>query len=85
MLRIIRVIPLAISLGMVGIIFAICWVAAAVSILMNGTYPKKPAKAIRYYLAWTAAVLVYAASLVDEYPPFPFDADEQAALPEAPV
>ena len=70
--------------GTDGIIFAICWIVAAISILMNGTYPDWAANFIRGYLRWTARLMVYMASLVDEYPPFSFDADEQAALPESP-
>lgn len=70
LLRIILVIPLAIALLCSGIIFMYCWTVAAVSILVKGTNPEWAAKAIRGYLRATARVLAYAASLVDEYPPF---------------
>ncbi len=85
LMRIILAIPHAIVLWLLGFIFAICWIVAAIAILINGTYPGWAADFIRGYLRWTARVLVYMASLVDEYPPFSFDADEQAALPEAPA
>ena len=84
LLRIVLAIPHAIVLGLLGIIFAICWIVAAISILMNGTYPDWAANFIRGYLRWTARLMVYIASLVDEYPPFSFDAEEHAALPESP-
>lgn len=73
LLRIILVIPLVILLVFVGILFVTCWIIAAVSILVKGTYPEWAAIIIRRYLRATARVLVYAASLVDEYPPFPLD------------
>ncbi len=82
LLRIILAIPHAIVLSLLGIIFAICWIVAAVAILINGTYPEWAANFIRGYLRWTARLMVYMASLVDEYPPFSFDADEPLALPE---
>ena len=84
LLRIILAVPHAIVLGLLGVIFAICWIVAAITILSNGTYPDWAANFIRGYLRWTARVLVYMASLVDEYPPFSFDADEQAALAAGP-
>ncbi len=84
LLRIILAIPHAIVLALLGIIFAICWIVAAIAILINGTYPEWAANFIRGYLRWTARLMVYMASLVDEYPPFSFEADEQTALPEAP-
>ena len=84
LLRIILAIPHAIVLGLLGIIFAICWIVAAIAILVSGTYPEWAANFIRGYLRWTARLMVYMASLVDEYPPFSFDAEEQAALPESP-
>lgn len=73
LIRIILAIPHAIVLGLLGIIFAICWIVAAIAILINGTYPEWAASFIRGYLRWTARVMVYMASLVDEYPPFSFE------------
>ncbi len=73
LIRIILAIPHAIVLALLGIIFAICWIVAAIAILINGTYPEWAASFIRGYLRWTARVMVYMASLVDEYPPFSFE------------
>ena len=84
-LRGIQVIPHAVVLVLLGIIFLICQAFAAIAILVSGTYPEWAAKFIRGYLRWTARVLVYMASLVDEYPPFSFDTGDEAALPEAPA
>ena len=87
LLRIILAIPHAIVLSLLGIIFAICWIVAAIAILTNGTYPEWVSGFIRGYLRWTARVLVYMASLVDEYPPFSFEAGDvvaptQPSMPE---
>ena len=79
LIRIILAIPHAIVLGLLGIIFAICWIVAAVSILINGTYPEWAATFIRGYLRWNARVMVYMASLVDEYPPFSFEGGDAGA------
>lgn len=83
LLRIILGIPHAIVLGLLGIVFVIVWVIAAISILINGTYPDWAFNYIRGYLRWNARVLAYMASLVDEYPPFSF-ADGEAPAPAAP-
>ena len=69
--RIILAIPHAIILSLLAIVFAIVWLVAATSILLrDGTYPQWASSFIRGYLRWIARVLVYMASLVDEYPPF---------------
>ena len=85
LLRIILVFPHAIVLGLLGICIVFIQTIASIATLISGSYPEWAAKFARGYLRWTARVLVYMASLVEEYPPFSFDADEQAALPEAPV
>ncbi len=84
LIRIILAIPHAIVLALLGIIFAICWIVAAIAILINGTYPEWAANFIRGYLRWTARVMVYMASLVDEYPPFSFEG-EAAGAPAPPA
>ena len=81
LLRIILGIPHAIVLALLGIILAIVWLVAAVSILFSGTYPEWASSFIRGYLRWTARFMAYMASLVDEYPPFSFDSGEAAAAP----
>ena len=72
LLRIILAIPHAIVLGIVGIAFAVVWLIAAISILINGSYPDWAFNFIRGYLRWNARLFAYMASLVDEYPPFSF-------------
>lgn len=83
LLRIILGIPHALVLGIIGIAFFFVWIFAAISILINGTYPQWAADFIRGYLRWNARVLAYMASLVDEYPPFSFS-DDGPAIPAAP-
>lgn len=78
LLRIILAIPHAIVLAVIGIVFFVLWVIAAVSILINGTYPAWIADFNRGYLRWNARLLAYLASLVDEYPPFSFEGDAPA-------
>jgi hypothetical protein len=79
LLRIILAIPHAIVLGLVGIAFFVVWLIAAISILINGTYPEWAANFIRGYLRWNARLFAYMASLVDEYPPFSFNGDDSPA------
>lgn len=81
LVRIILAIPHAIVLGLVGIVFFFVWLIAAVSILLNGTYPEWASDFIRGYLRWNARLLAYMASLVDEYPPFSFGNGDAGAPP----
>ena len=85
LLRITLAIPHAIVLGLLGIAFVVVWIIAAISILMNGSYPDWAFNFIRGYLRWNARLLAYMASLVDEYPPFSFsDSDAGAPVPAPP-
>jgi hypothetical protein len=62
------------------------WIIAAISILLNGTYPDWGLGFIRGYLRWNARLLAYMASLVDEYPPFSFEnGGAVAPTPPAPA
>jgi hypothetical protein len=87
LLRIILGIPHAIVLGLLGIVFGIVWLIAAISILISGKYPDWAASFIQGYLRWNARVLAYMASLVDEYPPFSFDSgmEGDASAPMQPA
>lgn len=86
LLRIILGIPHAIVLGLLGIVFAIVWLIAAISILISGAYPEWASSYIRGYLRWTARFMAYMASLVDEYPPFSFSENGGGpAMPAAPA
>jgi hypothetical protein len=85
LLRIILAIPHAIVLGLIGIAFFFVWLIAAISILINGTYPEWAANFIRGYLRWNARLYAYMASLVDEYPPFSFSDDGPAPAAASPT
>ena len=80
LLRIILAIPHFIVLGILGFIGAVVWFFMVITVLMNGTYPEWAYNYFRGYFKWTARVLAYLASLVDEYPPFSFS-DNGAAAP----
>ena len=85
LIRIILGIPHAFVLALLGIVFAIVWIIAAVSIVINGSYPPWAASFIKGYLRWIARLLAYMSSLVDEYPPFSFsDGEALAPAAEAP-
>ena len=73
LIRIILAIPHAFVLALLGIVFAIVWIIAAVSILINGSCPPWATSFIKGYLRWIARLMAYMASLVDEYPPFSFE------------
>lgn len=75
LMRIILAIPHAIILGLLSIVFFVVWIAAAFSILTSGSPPQWAEDFIRGYLRWNARLLVYMASLVDEYPPFSLSAE----------
>jgi hypothetical protein len=85
LLRIILGIPHAIVLSIIGIAFVIVWIIAAISILINGTYPGWAFDFIRGYLRWNARLLAYMASLVDEYPPFSFSGESSPAAGAPPA
>ncbi len=82
LIRIILAIPHAFVLWLLSFVFAIVWIIAAVSIVINGSYPQWAASFIKGYLRWIARLMVYMASLVDEYPPFSFQ-NGAGAAPEA--
>ena len=87
LIRIILAIPHAFVLGLFSFVFAIVWIVAAVSIVINGSYPEWAASFIKGYLRWIARLMTYMASLVDEYPPFSFEngAGENGAGTEPPA
>ena len=79
LLRLILGIPHAIALAILGVVFAVVWVIAAISILLSGGYPEWASTYIRGYLRWTARFCAYMAALVDEYPPFSLGNGEEPA------
>ena len=73
LLRIVKAIPSALALMLIGIVGWIVWIVAAVSILITENYPKSLWNFQRGVVRWEARLLSYLASLVATYPPFSFD------------
>jgi hypothetical protein len=73
LLRIITAIPSAFVLALLMFASAIVWVIAAVWILISETYPESLYGFQRGIVRWTARLLAYLASLVEDYPPFSLD------------
>jgi len=73
LLRIVKAIPSALALMLIGIVAWIVWIVAALSILINESYPKSLWNFQRGVVRWEARLLSYLASLVATYPPFAFD------------
>lgn len=70
LLRILRAIPSALALALLGLISAIVWLIAAISILLDERYPE-PLWNFQYsVIGWQARLLAYLASLVEPYPLF---------------
>ncbi len=70
LLRIVKAIPSALVLGLLGIVSSLVWLIAAISILFN---PERLWNFQSGVVRWEARLLAYLASLVDAYPPFSFD------------
>jgi len=81
LLRIILGIPSAIVLGLLGIVFIVVSIIAAVMVLIQENYPDGLYDFQRGVVRWQARLLSYEASLVEPYPPFALDtgAEETAA------
>lgn len=79
LLRIIYGIPSAFVLGIIGLAFVVVLPVAAISILINETYPDWAYNFTRGYLRWETRLLAYMSSLVEEYPPFSFENGEAPA------
>ncbi len=80
LLRIITAIPHVIVLALLGIVAVILAVIAAISIVVNESYPAGIFNFLRGYVRWQARLYAYMAGLVDEYPPFSFDTGPEAML-----
>jgi hypothetical protein len=80
LLRIIKAIPSALVLTLIGFVGWIVWLIAAISILLNEHYPKSLWNFQRGVVRWEARLLGYLASLVDGYPPFSFDTGPDAQV-----
>ncbi len=73
LLRIVKAIPSALVLALIGFVGWIVWLIAAISILLNERYPERLWNFQRGVVRWEARLLGYLASLAEPYPPFSFD------------
>ncbi len=74
LLRIVKAIPSALVLFLIGIASWIVWMIAAVSILVTEHYPESLWNFQRGVVRWEARLLAYLASLVESYPPYSLSA-----------
>ncbi|TMB98902.1 MAG: DUF4389 domain-containing protein [Chloroflexi bacterium] len=82
LLRLIYSIPSALAVALLGIIGAIIWIIAVISILINENYSQGLYDFQLGIMRWHARLLGYHASLVERYPPFALDTGTEAG-PEA--
>jgi Domain of unknown function (DUF4389) len=73
LLRIVKAIPSALLLALIGIVGSIVSLIAAISILLNERYPETLWNFQAGIVRWQARLLAYLASLLEVYPPFSFD------------
>jgi hypothetical protein len=73
LLRIVTAVPSALVLVLIGLAGWIVWLLAAISILVNESYPENLWNFQRGVVRWQARLLGYLASVVEPYPPFSFD------------
>jgi len=78
LLRILKAIPSAIVLTVIGFAGWVVWLIAAISILMTEQYPEGLWRFLCGIVRWEARLLGYLASLVETYPPFSFDQGQTA-------
>ncbi|HEY6178811.1 MAG TPA: DUF4389 domain-containing protein [Kofleriaceae bacterium] len=83
LLRLLTSIPSAVVLGIIGIASSVLSVIGIVTILIDGRVPQAILAFQRGVLRWQARLLAYHASLVDEYPPFSFEATESPPVDRA--
>jgi len=79
LLRIIFGIPSAFVLSLLGIVFAVTWIIAAIMVLAQENYPDGLFDFHRGVIRWQARLLGYQASLVEPYPPFAVDTGAEEA------
>jgi hypothetical protein len=73
LLRLLKAIPSALVVALIGVVGWIVWLIAAISILLNERYPEGLWNFQRGLVRWQARLLGYLASLVEPYPPFSLD------------
>lgn len=84
LMRLILSIPSALVLVLLGVIGAVIWVIAVISILIREDYSDGLYNFQLGIMRWHARLLAYHASLVDEYPPFALDSGHESAPPAVP-
>ena len=62
--------PHVLVLSVLGMLSALIWIVAALSVLFTESYPPTLQRFQRNLLAWTARFFVYHCSLIEDYPPF---------------
>lgn len=75
LLRLITSLPSGVVLALLGFVSSVLFVIGAVTILIDQQVPGWILGFQRGVLRWQARLAAYHASLVDEYPPFSFEAD----------
>jgi small-conductance mechanosensitive channel len=85
LMRLIYSIPSAIVLAILGIVAAVIWVIAVISILIQENYAEGLYNFQLGIMRWNARLLGYHASLVEQYPPFAVDTGPEAPAPSAPA
>jgi hypothetical protein len=75
LLRLFTSIPSGFVLGLLGFVSSVLFVVGAVMILIDGRVPAGILGFQRGVLRWQARLFAYHASLIEEYPPFSFEAD----------
>ena len=71
--RILKAIPSAFVLALLGVVSWFVWVIATIFILIGERYPEGLWTFQRGVVRWQARLLGYLASLIESYPPFSFD------------
>lgn len=74
LLRLLTSLPSLLVLGILAILSAFVFLISAVVVLFGGDVPVSLLAYQRGFLRWHARLIAYHASLVDEYPPFTFEA-----------
>jgi hypothetical protein len=75
LIRLITSLPSGLVLALLGFVSSVLFVIGAVTILVDQHVPAWILGFQRGVLRWQARLAAYHASLVDEYPPFSFEAD----------
>jgi hypothetical protein len=78
--RLLMSIPSGIVLSALWCVSSVLWVIEAIFVLVTNRIPASLLAYQRGVLRWQTRLVAYHASLVDEYPPFSFDAGDDSAL-----